>query len=133
MDPDEAAFDPIVEVKGYDKGAKAGDALKMARHMARAQASGRSPSAIWWVINHSRTQAPAERGLVLAGEEALIADEADEAAPLVLIDTTTLFRVIRAVEDGTLTPDQVRASLRAAKGRWDIELLPDVPATGDSA
>ena len=133
VDPDDAALDPIVEVKGYDKGAKAGDALKMARHMARAQASDRSPSAIWWVINHWRTRAPAERGLVLAGEEALIAGDADEDAPLVLIDTATLFRVIRAVEEGTLTSDQVRASLRVAKGRWDIELLLSEPATGDSA
>ena len=133
VDPDEAAWDPIVEVKGYDRGAKAGDVLKMVRHMARARASGRSPSAIWWVINHWRTQSPAERGLVLAGEEALIADDADEDVPLVLIDTVELFRALRAVDEGQVTRDEVRAFLRAARGRWEIDLVLGERATGDSA
>lgn len=132
-DPDEEALDAIVEVKGYDRGAKAGDAAKMVRHMARARASGRSPSAIWWVINHWRTWPPAERGLVLAGEEALIAEEADEDVPLVLVDTVELFRALRLVDEGQLTREEVRASLRAAKGRWEIDRLPGEPATGDLA
>jgi hypothetical protein len=133
FDPDEPSLDPVVEVKGYDRGAKAGDVGKMVRHLVRAKDSGRSPSAIWWVVNHWRIRSPAERGPVLAGEDALIADHAGEDVPLVVVDTAQLFRVIRAVEEGTLTPDQVRASLRAAKGRWDIDRLPGESATGDSA
>jgi hypothetical protein len=122
VDPDDGRFDPIVEVKGYDAGAKAGDFGKMLRHLVRARAVGRSPTAIWWVVNHwRRTRAPADRGPVLAGEESFIGEHATEDVPLVLIDTTTLFSVIRAVEGGTLTPAHVRASLRAAKGRWEVE------------
>ncbi len=121
-DPDEAAVDPIVEVKGYDAGARAGDVGKMVRHLMRARDSGRSPTAIWWVVNHWRSRPPADRGLVLAGEEVVIAEHAAEDVPLVLIDTTTLFRVIRAVDEGTLVPAHVRASLRGAKGRWKVEL-----------
>ncbi len=125
VDPDGGTFDPIVEVKGYDAGAKAGDFGKMLRHLVRARAAGRSPTAIWWVVNHWRqTRAPAERGPVLVGEDSFIGEHANEEVPLVLIDTTTLFSVIRAVEGGTLTPAQVRASLRAAKGRWEVEWPP---------
>ncbi len=69
VDPDEPSLDPIVEVKGYDRGAKAGDVGKMVRHLVRARDRGRSPSAIWWVVNHWRIRPPADRGLVLAGEE----------------------------------------------------------------
>ncbi len=134
VDPDDGTFDPIVEVKGYDAGAKAGDFGKMLRHLVRAKAVGRSPTAIWWVVNHwRRTRAPAERGPVLVGEESFIGEHANEDVPLVLIDTTTLFSVIRAVEGGTLTPAHVRASLRAARGRWEIDLLLGGRATGDSA
>ena len=133
VDPDEPSFDPIVEVKGYDRGAKAGDFGKMLRHLVRARDSGRAPSAIWWVVNHWRIQPPAERGVVLAGEDALIAEHAAEDVPLVLIDTAELFRAVRAVEEGQATQAEVRASLRVARGRWQLDLAPGEAATGDSA
>jgi hypothetical protein len=117
-DPDDADFDPIVEVKGYDSGARAGDFGAMVRHLVRALAAGRSPSAIWWVANPWRRRPPEERPLLLAGEEPMIDDHAGEDVPLVVIDTRDLFRAVRAVEDGLVTSTEVRASLRAARGRW---------------
>lgn len=118
-DPDDPSVDPIIEVKGYDTGAKASDLALMLRHSTRAERAGRSPSAIWWVTNHWRKRSPDDRGTVLAGEDAMIAANAGEDVPLVVIDTRDLFRAVRAVEDGRVTPADVRASLRAARGRWE--------------
>ena len=119
VDPDDSSVDPVIEVKGYDHGVKAGDILKVARHLGRAIGKGRTPSAIWWVTNHSRLLPPDARPLVLAGEDDTIDDNAEGDTPLVIIDTRYLFLAIQAVEMGTATPAQVRASLRAARGRWD--------------
>ena len=118
-DPDDASVDPIIEVKGYDAGAKASDLALMLRHLSRADRAGRSPSAIWWVANHWRKRPPDVRGVILAGEDAMITTQAGEDVPLVVIDTRDLFRAVRAVEDGRVTSPEVRASLRAARGRWE--------------
>jgi hypothetical protein len=118
-DPDDSGFDPIVEVKGYDSGARAGDFGAMVRHQVRAIAAGRTPTAIWWVANTWRQRPPEGRLVVLAGEEPMIAEHAGEDVPLVVIDTRDLFRAVRAVEDGLVTSTEVRASLRAARGRWE--------------
>ncbi len=112
-------MDPIIEVKGYDAGAKASDLALMLRHLSRADRAGRSPSAIWWIANHWRKRSPDDRGVILAGEDAMIAAHAGEGVPLVVVDTRDLFRAVRAVEDGRMTPPEVRASLRAARGRWE--------------
>ncbi len=118
-DPDDTTIDPVIEVKGYDRGARAGDLGQMLRHLMRATSAGRAPSAIWWVANHSRSMPPDARPLVLANENALVQGHAEEDVPLVIIDTRHLFRAVQAVEVGTVTPAQVRASLRAARGRWE--------------
>jgi hypothetical protein len=117
-DPDDPGFDPIVEVKGYDSGARAGDFGSMMRHLVRAISNGRSPTAIWWVANTWRKRPPDDRRALLAGEEPMIAEHAGEDVPLVVIDTRDLFRAVRAVEDDLVTSMAVRASLRACRGRW---------------
>lgn len=117
-DRDDSTTDPLTEVKGYDNGAKASDLADIGRHLTRAVRIGRSPTAIWWVINHWRKRPPDDRGPVLAGEEAMIARHASDQSPLVLIDTRDLFRVLRAVEEGQVSAETVRESLRAARGRW---------------
>ena len=119
IDPDDLAVDPIVEVKGYDRGAKASDLALMLRHASRALRGGRTPTPIWWIANHWRKRSPDDRGLLLAGEDAMIALHADDEVPLVLIDTRDVFRAVRAVEEGRVAPSDVRASLRAARGRWE--------------
>ncbi len=118
-DRDDSTVDPIIEVKGYDRGVRAGDIGQMTRHLVRARSAGRSPSAIWWVANHSRSAPPDARPLALANEDAMIRENADDEVPLVLIDTRDLFLAVQAVELGTATPARVRASLRAARGRWE--------------
>lgn len=118
-DPDDTTVDPIIEVKGYDRGARVGDIGQMMRHLVRATSAGRSPNAIWWVANHSRSVPPDARPLVLANENAMVREHAEEEVPLVIIDTRHLFQAVQAVEMGTATPAQVRASLRSARGRWD--------------
>ena len=118
-DPDAPSLDPVVEIKGYDKGAKATDLLKLGRHRNRALAAGRTPTATWWIINHNRSTAPDERGPVLKGEDATIAEGArPDNLGLVVIDTRDLFLATKAVEAGTVEAGEVRASLRAASGRW---------------
>lgn len=118
-DPDDDAVDPVTEVKGYERGAKAVDLRKLVRHRVRAEATGRRPSATWWIINHHRTMAPDERPVVLQGEDASIVDEArPENLGLLVIDTRDLFLAAKAVEAGRVDPATVRADLRAASGRW---------------
>jgi hypothetical protein len=45
-----------------------------------------------------------------------------EDVPLVVVDSRDLFRSVRAVEEGKIVPDQIRASLRVARGRWEVEI-----------
>jgi len=117
-DPDDGTVDPIVEVKGYDSGAKANDLASMGRHLVRAFEAGRSPTAIWWIANHWRMRSPDDRPALLDSEEPQIGKFAAENKPLVLVDTRDLFRAVRAVEDGLVEAAEVRASLRSARGRW---------------
>ncbi len=119
VDPDDPTADPVVEVKGYDSGAKAADIGLIMRHLRRAEAAGRKPSATWWVINHWRNKAPGDRGPVLSGDNGMIGEHAADDVPLVVIDSMELFRAVRAVEDGQASPAAVRAALRAARGRWE--------------
>lgn len=118
-DPEVPDWDPVIEVKGYDGGAKGSDIRKLQRHVRRAERAGRTPDAAWWVINHNRNKDPDERGLVLRGEDAMVDDEASGEPPLLIVDTRDLFVAAKAVEVGKLDPRDVRASLRRSTGRWD--------------
>jgi hypothetical protein len=128
VDPDNPTADLMVEVKGYDSGAKAGDSGSVLRHVTRAVQGGRSPAAMWWVINHWRKRPPDERGPVLAGEDSMIAEHAGDNPPLVVIDTKDLFLAVRAVEEGHEEAQAVRASLRAESGRWQPGFAGPPPA-----
>jgi hypothetical protein len=118
QDPDDDDFDPVVEVKGYDSGAKAGDLAKVMRHLVRALSSGRKPTAVWWVVNQCRLVPPADRDLLFRSEEAMVSEHAAEQTPLVIIDTRELFHIVRRVQNGEIAPETVRSSLRRARGRW---------------
>ncbi|HEX7133004.1 MAG TPA: hypothetical protein VF228_10530 [Iamia sp.] len=118
-DPDASDFDPVVEVKGYDKGTKGSDIGKVVRHKVRAEAAGRTTDATWWIVNHNRATAPDERPIAFKGEDAMIARESlPENCGLVVIDTRDLFLAAKAVEAGTIEAATIRASLRSASGRW---------------
>jgi hypothetical protein len=133
VDPDDARHDPIVEVKGYDRGARAGDLGKLFRHETRAVRSGRTPTGIWFVVNFSRYTAPDDRGIVLAGEDALTDGSAEEDTPLLVIDTRDLFSAIRSVESSRVSAAAVRQSLRRGRGRWTPpieERTPDAAEPG---
>lgn len=118
-DPDDAAVDPLIEVKGYDKGAKASDLASILRHLTRRSTK---PTSLWWVINFLRFVAPGARQELLIGEQAMIDDHAAQRPPLLIIDTRDLFRVLRRVGEGSLDASEVRSSLRDARGRWSPPL-----------
>lgn len=69
-------------------------------------------------MNHWRHKSPDDRERILAGESAVIEQRAAGDSPLLIVDTSDLFRVLRAVERGTFGASQVRSSLKTSSGRW---------------
>lgn len=119
VDPDAPDRRVIVEVKGYTKGARG--ALSQAnQHILRFATThgGRVPDNCWLVVNHFRDHDPDERPPLLQGADEDVAIFAESGG--VLIDTRTIFRMVRMVESGSLTAVAAREALRNASGRFAL-------------
>lgn len=117
VDPDWVA---IVEVKGYSKGAKETDFYKTGRwaedYIVEA---GHRPSARWFVTNHNRQRDPYERGEPFANRQELVAAFAGDGG--LVIDTVTLFEMLRIVQSEPSRRDAVRDQLIKATGRLALK------------
>jgi hypothetical protein len=107
----------LVEVKGYSKGAKANDVGQIYGRPARAylKETGRDADGLWHVVNVWREQNPSTRGEPFSGSNDLLLLEDNEGCA---IDTRDLFRAWSDLRRGSVTADEVRASLMPARGRW---------------
>ncbi len=123
---DHPGWNAIVEVRGYVRGAKQSDLLRISgRFVPRyMEDEGKAPSSAWYIVNHDVGRDPSQRDRVLAGNEAEITEFANGVAAGLVVDTVTLFDVLIAVEAGAIDASAVRAALTGQKGIFQLA-LPD--------
>lgn len=116
--PGDEGWESLVEVKGYTKGAKVNDVRQVTDAPSiyfELEHDGRSPAAVWHVVNVERGTDPSLRKPAIPADADLqVLTDVGGA----LIDTRDLFRALRDVETGVATADAVRGSLLTALTRW---------------
>ncbi len=112
---DETGWTAIVEVRGYNRGAKTSDLQRIAR-AARGfeKRTGHEPHARWYIVNYNLTQPPPQRRPVLAGAESDVSEFALDNG--CVIDTRDLFRLRESVRRSALTAEQGRQALKTCSG-----------------
>lgn len=107
----------IVEVKGYTRGAKQSDLLKITKYAALFEReTKRPPARQWYVCNQFLATDPDHRPDILAGADDDLAEFGSDGG--VVIDTRELFKLVRSVEDGHLTAEDARTSLLESPPRY---------------
>jgi len=107
----------IVEVKGYTRGAKQGDLMKITKYaMLFEREMGHPPERQWYVCNQFLATDPDQRPQILAGADDDLVEFA--AGGGAVIDTRELFKLVRAVEDGWSTVEDARTSLWNSPPRY---------------
>ncbi|MDQ5982304.1 MAG: hypothetical protein QG549_301 [Patescibacteria group bacterium] len=109
----------LVEVKGYKKGAKQGDLLKISRFEKRymQENAGSPPNATWYVVNHDIEESPDRRHKALATNLSDVKVYAENDG--LVIDTVDLFNLRTSVETGDYTNEQARDILTGQKGYFE--------------
>lgn len=122
-DPDAPEWIALAEVKGYTKGAKTEALTQLMRFNVRyLQRTGKTANASWYVVNQFLNRDPSTRQPVLNGKDDDVA--AFAAGGGLVIDSVTLFNLLRLVQDGKMGADKARALLRSAVGRLEIPVMP---------
>jgi hypothetical protein len=120
IDPDDAEWTALAEVRGYTKGAQLNDLLRLARFVSRyIRDESREPDAVWYVVNHFLGMNPSLRPAPLESNVAEV-ETFGEGGGLV-IDTRDLFRLRMRVRRGETTPAEARALLRGARRRLELK------------
>ncbi|WP_024285336.1 hypothetical protein [Cellulomonas sp. KRMCY2] len=116
-DSDDHAWECLVEVKGYTKGAKVNDVQQITGRPSvhYAAEEGRPPSSVWHVVNSFLGTDPSSRPPAIPSDLDLNPLTTADGA---LIDTRDLYLAWRDVATGTVTAAEVRESLRQAVTRW---------------
>jgi hypothetical protein len=121
-DPGDGNWEAIVEVRGYNSGAKVSDLLRIqGRFVPRYVAAEKKlPSASWYIANQFLKRSPAERPPILDTnpEELHVFAESGGLA----VDTRDLFLLAAAAERGDVTPEESRQLLINATGRFTFPL-----------
>ena len=106
----------LAEVKGYTKGAKSNDLNQISKAAATFALGGKAVDALWYVVNANRTIDPAVRDVPLQSDPDTV-NSFSSIWNLRVIDTRELFRLRRAVQDGTITKMGAQEQLRSS-GPW---------------
>ncbi len=126
--PDQPEVRILAEVKGYAKGAKAGDLIQIGHHAVRyTQRQGVPPDRSWYVINQFIDRDPDLRPAPLAGAVEDVAAFADGGG--LIIDTRELFQLAEAVSGGRVAAEAARAALLAQRGVFSGSSLLAAPTT----
>ena len=114
--PQHPSWEAIVEVKGYRKGTKANDALKIRKHRDRyTKDERRLPDLTLWIVNPYRSMDPSVRP---APDKNIIRDAANIGAVYALV--TDLYQQWVLVKEGSLQADDVIEQLiNSNPGRWN--------------
>jgi hypothetical protein len=116
-DPDTPGWTALVGVRGYTTGAKVNDLLRFGRYRIRyVREHGEDVGAVWYVVNQFNEDDPEIRPPVLASNETELETFAADGG--LVIDTADLFQMWRAVQDGSMTAAEARATLIKATGRF---------------
>ena len=97
-----------------------GDGLRSAGRAIRCS-TGRPPSALWYVVNSQLGADPASRVIPLSTSESKVEAFAGQGG--LLVWSVDLFRLVRAVENGTFTPANARDQMMHNVGRF----MPEIP------
>lgn len=111
----------LAEVTGLSKGAKVGDLGRFPRRIKRfSEKEGRIPDALWYIVNQHRGQNPSGRPPALHANQPELEDFAEGGG--LVIDTSDLFRLWKAVGKGTLSAKAARETLRSSTGRFSFTM-----------
>lgn len=117
-DPDDEAWEALVEVRGYKGGAALSDLMRTFRFRERFfVAAGRPPASLWYIANPFAGQDPAVRPPILSSQPVELQQWADEYNGCA-IDTADVFRLLVAVETGRIGRVEARKLLREARHRF---------------
>ncbi|MEU4448001.1 hypothetical protein AB0K14_18190 [Actinosynnema sp. NPDC050801] len=117
QDPSCTGWVALVEVKGYGKGAKTEALTQFVRFVGRfTHANGRTPDALWYVVNQFKGKDPSVRQPALHGKNEDVA--AFASAGGLVVDTVELFGLLSAVRDGLISHERAREVLRNSRGRF---------------
>lgn len=106
----------LIEVKGYTKGAKINDLLKLSRFTKRymQESGGVPPNAVWYIVNHDLRTDPKSRDIALKANLTEVKEFAKDQG--LVIDSVELFKLKKLVDAGTITPEDARKQLMEATG-----------------
>lgn len=117
--PGDTEWVAICEVKGYYKGAKINDLLKVGRFRARfIQEQQRAPGACWYVVNSYVQDDPTVRGKPLGANSEEVETFAEDGG--LVLGTADLFRLLMAVRTGKLSAADAQSRLRKATGVFEF-------------
>lgn len=118
-DPGDPGWSNITEVKGFTRGAKTSVFLDIARFATNyLRQEGDLPTSRWYVVNQFREDPPESRPDLLPGATADVGSFALDGG--LVIDTRSIFDLVRMVEDGLLAADDARKSLRSSSGIYSV-------------
>ncbi|KAF0957742.1 hypothetical protein [Rhodococcus sp. T7] len=108
----------VVEVKGYGKGAKSNDLIKVGRHRRVYERADGEVQRMWYVANSFRFDSPDSRAQILDGADEHVQDFAEDDG--LVIDTRDIFLLLKSVESGDRQKAEVRETLKDATGRFTL-------------
>lgn len=109
----------LVEVKGYGGAAKSNDLLQFPGAIATyAAAAGRSPDALWYVVNVYREDDPAQREDPLSGRKEDLVSFGEQHG--CVIDTRELFALRQRVAATSTSAREARDQLKRSIGRYRV-------------
>lgn len=118
-DPSESSWVALAECKGHARGAQARAIGQLTGRPVHAyvRETGRSPDALYYIVNHTIGMAPPARPEPLESDPGAISILAEQGGAV--IDSRALLAAqVTALADPEEKP-RLRAALRASRGRWD--------------
>ncbi|MFT9666405.1 hypothetical protein ACMZ5F_16650 [Streptomyces rhizosphaericola] len=105
------------EVKGYTRGARTEGITQFLRFNMRYAARAKSvPDANWYIVNQFLGRDPSTRQKALHGKDEDVAAFGEGCG--LVIDTVELFKLLSAVEGGSLTRQDAKRLLSESSGRF---------------
>lgn len=116
-DPGEPGWEALVEVRGYNRGARASDLQRIGRFVLRRVQEGQGePTGRWYIVNQFVGQDPATRQRPIPNDADVKTFSDDRG---LIIDTAEFYRLSRDVQLGVTTLTYARSTLREQTGRFE--------------
>ncbi|WP_147447099.1 hypothetical protein [Corallococcus sp. CA054B] len=110
----------ICEVKGYFKGAKISDLLKISRFQKRfIMETGAPPNQSLYIVNHYLQDPPSTRGAPLSNNAEEIKAFAEDDG--VVISTADIYQLLTEFRSNQITKEQIRSMIQQARGVFSLK------------